>query len=91
LARQIMGVVCDERPSLGNKLPSSAIHDRLVEVEGIELPDYAMHDALEIVKSMVSYFLGGPQNLDDPDDAAIRRHGGLTIVGIEDPDLCVEF
>jgi hypothetical protein len=41
---------------------------------------------------MVSYFLGGPQNPDDPaDDEAIRRHGGLTIVGIEDPDLCVEF
>jgi hypothetical protein len=31
LTRQIMGVVCDERPSLENQLPSSAIHDKLRE------------------------------------------------------------
>jgi hypothetical protein len=31
LARRIMAVVCDERPSLGIKLPTSAIRDRLRE------------------------------------------------------------
>jgi hypothetical protein len=28
LAREIMGIVCDAEPSLGNKLNSSTIHDR---------------------------------------------------------------
>jgi hypothetical protein len=92
LARQIMGVICDERPNLDNKLPTSAIYERLVEVRKIELPDYAMHDALELVKPMVSYVLGGPQNPDDPaDEEAVRRHGGLAIVRVVDPDLCNEL
>jgi len=90
LARRIMRFVCDERPSLGNKLPSSAIHDWLRE-DGIELPDYAMHDALDLIKGMITYPLGGAQNLDDPaDDEAVHRHGGITIVGV-DTGLCDEF
>jgi hypothetical protein len=41
---------------------------------------------------MARYFLGGPQNPDDPaDDEVIRRHGGLTIVSVVDLDLCDEF
>jgi hypothetical protein len=83
-------IICAERPSLKNKLTSSAIHDRLRE-EGVELPDYAIYDALDMVKPMVRYFLGGPQNPDDPaDEAAVRRHGGITVVDV-DTDLCDEF
>jgi hypothetical protein len=41
---------------------------------------------------MNRYFLGEPQNPDDPaDDEVIRRHGGLTIVSVVDLDLCDEF
>ena len=90
LARRIMRFVCDERPSLENKLPSSAIYDRLRE-DGVDLPDYAMHDALDLLSGMITYPLGGPQNPDDPaDDEAVRRHGGITIVGV-DTYLCDEF
>jgi hypothetical protein len=91
LARKIMGVICDEQPSLGNKLNSAAIHDRLIE-NGVELPDYAMHEALNRLNGMFRYFLGGPQNPHDPADTeTVRRHGGITIVGVVDPDLCDEF
>jgi hypothetical protein len=90
LARKVVRIICDERPSLGNKLPSSTIRDRLRE-EGIEPPDYAMHDAISQISGLITYSIGGPQNPDDPDDAeAVRRHGGITVVGV-DEEACVEF
>ena len=88
LARKVLGIVCDEEPSLGNKLDSSAIYDRIIE-EGVELPDYALHDAFDRLRRLITYFLGGPQN-PGVDVETVRRHGGITIVGVSDPDLCNE-
>jgi hypothetical protein len=86
LEQKIIDIVCEERPSLGNRLESSTIHDRLVE-EGTELPDYAMADALDGLKGALSFFLGGPQN-PNVDTETVRRHGGITIVGIKFPEIC---
>ena len=90
LARKVMRIVCDERPSLENKLPSLAIYDRLRE-DGVELPDYAMRDAIYRLGDLIRFFLGGPQNPDDPaDDEAVRTHGGITIVGAK-TEFCDGF
>jgi hypothetical protein len=90
LARQIMRVVCDEHPSLGNRLPSSVIHDRLRE-DGVELPDYAMRDAIYRLGDLITFPLGGSQNPDDPaHDEEVRRHGGITIVSAK-TEYCDEF
>ncbi len=86
LARKIRDIVCEERPSLENKLESSVIYYRLLE-EGIDLPDYAMHDALHRLKGWcIRHFLGGPQN-PNVDTEAVRRHGGITIVSVV-PESC---
>jgi hypothetical protein len=90
LARKVMRIVCDERPSLENKLPSSTIYDRLRE-DGVELPDYAMRDAIYRLSDLITYPLGGPQNPDDPAaDEAVRKHGGITIVDVK-TEFCDEF
>lgn len=98
LARKIMGIVCEEMPSPRNPLESAAIHDRLMR-EGVELPRYAMADAIEVIEGMVLFqenprrhYLGGLPNPDDPDHIeAVRTHASATIVGIRDLEYCDEF
>jgi hypothetical protein len=73
LARRIMVVICQEWPRSRGSLDSSVVHARLV-VEGAELPDYAMHDALKRLeeKDLIAAHLGRCR------DDEIRAHGGMT-------------
>lgn len=88
LEREILRVACDERPSLENKLGSSAIRERLI-AEGLEVPDWAMADALAHLRvTVLTTFLGGPQNPNADEEA--REHGGITVVGIKYPGICDE-
>lgn len=84
LELRIIDVVCRERPSWENKLGSSAIRDMLME-EGVEPPDFAMHDALHRLNGIVRFGLGGPQN--PHTDAEARVHGGVEIHGFN-ADVC---
>jgi hypothetical protein len=84
LARRIMVVICQEWPRSRGSLDSSVVHARLV-VEGAELPDYAMHDALKRLeeKDLIATDLGRRR------DDEIRAHGGMTIEGV-DTNFCDE-
>ena len=84
LARRIMVVICQEWPRSRGSLDSSVVHARLV-VEGAELPDYAMHDALKRLeeKDLIATHLGRRR------DDEIRAHGGMTIEGV-DTNFCDE-
>jgi hypothetical protein len=84
LARRIMVVICQEWPRSRGSLDSSVVHARLV-VEGAELPDYAMHDALKRLeeKDLIATYLGRRS------DDEVRAHGGMTIEGV-DTNFCDE-
>jgi hypothetical protein len=84
LARRIMVVICQEWPRSRGSLDSSVVHARLV-VEGAELPDYAMHDALKRLeeKDLIAAYLGRRS------DVEVRAHGGMTIEGV-DTNFCDE-
>jgi hypothetical protein len=46
LARKVMAVICREWPRSRPRLDSSVVYVRLL-VEGVDPPDYAMHDTLK--------------------------------------------
>ena len=81
LARKVMGVICREWPRLRSSLDSSVIYTRLIE-EGVDPPDYAMHDALNRLDGwFIRPYLGRRS------DDQIRVHGGVSIGGVN-TDLC---
>ena len=82
LARRIMVVFCQEWPRSRGSLDSSVVHARLV-VEGAELPDYAMHDALKRLEEDLIIALPAEIRSDDE----VREHGGMTIGGV-DTNFC---
>lgn len=84
LAERIIYTICRERPDKHNKLNSSDLRDMLVE-EGIEPPDFAMHDVLHQLNGVLTFGLGGPQN--PHTDPEARLHGGITIYGF-DRNIC---
>jgi hypothetical protein len=84
LARRIMVVICQEWPRSRGSLDSSVVHARLV-VEGAELPDYAMHDALKRLEE--KDLIATPSEIRSDDE--VRAHGGMTIGGV-DTNFCDE-
>jgi hypothetical protein len=81
LARQVMTVICREWPRLNPRLDSSMVYTRLIE-EGVDPPDYAMHDA---IIRLDGWFLRS--YLGRRSDDQIRVHGGMSIGGVN-TDLC---
>jgi hypothetical protein len=83
LARKVMGVICREWPRLRGSLDSSVIYTRLIE-EGVDPPDYAMHDALKRLDGwFITPYLGRRS------EDQIRVHGGMRIGGVN-TSLCDE-
>jgi hypothetical protein len=83
LARLVMTVICREWPRLNSRLDSSVVYTRLIE-EGVDPPDYAMHDALNRLDGwFIRPYLGRRS------DDQIRVHGGVSIGGVN-TDLCNE-
>ena len=62
---------------------SSVVFTRLIE-EGVDPPDYAMHDAL---KRLNGWFI--TPYLSRRSDDQVRVHGGMSIRGVN-TDLCSE-
>jgi hypothetical protein len=85
LVRQVMAVICKEWPRSRGSLDSSVVHARLV-VEGAELPDYAMHDALKRLEEK-DLIIATPSEIRSDDE--VRAHGGMTIGGV-DTNFCDE-
>ncbi len=83
LARKIMAAICQEWPRARPSLDSSVVYARLL-VEGIDPPDYAMHDALKRLDGwFITPYLGRRS------DDEIRVHGGMRIGGVN-TSLCDE-
>ena len=85
LEAKIIDIVWREDPTRAAPLASSTLYDMLVE-EGVELPDFAMHDVLQGLRQVFSIGLGGHQNPHVYPEA--RRHGGITITGIIHTGVC---
>jgi hypothetical protein len=84
LAREIMAAICREWPGSRGSLDSSVVYTRLL-AEGVDPPDYAMHDALKRLDGwFITPYLGRRS------DDEIRVHGGIRIGGVN-TDLCDEF
>lgn len=87
LARLIMAVVCEEWDPASPTAHSSVVHERLV-AEGVEVPDWAMADALDRLKGwFVTPHLGGANPNVEEEAADFRRHGGVAI-GAVNADFC---
>jgi hypothetical protein len=83
LARKVMAVICREWPRSRPRLDSSVVYARLL-VEGVDPPDYAMHDALNRLDGwFITPYLGRRS------DDQIRVHGGMFLRGVN-TDLCDE-
>jgi hypothetical protein len=83
LARKVMAVICREWPRSRPRLDSSVVYARLL-VEGVDPPDYAMHDAL---KRLDGWFIR--PYLGRRSDDQIRVHGGMSLRGLN-TDHCDE-
>jgi hypothetical protein len=84
LARRVMVAVCREWPRSKGSLDSSVVYARLV-VERAELPDYAMHDALQRLAEVGA--ISGHRGRRSDDE--VREHGGMSIGGV-DTGFCDE-
>jgi hypothetical protein len=81
LARQVMAVICQEWPRWRPSLDSSVVYIRLIE-EGVDPPDYAMHDALKRLNGwFITPYLGRRS------DDQICVHGGMSLRGVN-TDRC---
>ena len=83
VARKVMTTICREWPRSRPSLDSSVVYARLL-VEGVDPPDYAMHDAL---KRLDGWFLTAYLGRRSADE--IRVHGGMRIGGVN-TSLCDE-
>ncbi len=89
LARLMMAVVCEEWAEGERPLRSSVVRERLIE-EGIEVPDWAMADAFELLKGwLITPRLGGANPHVEGEAAEFRAHGGL-MIGAVTTDFCGE-
>jgi hypothetical protein len=81
LARKVMAVICQEWPRWRPSLDSSVVYIRLIE-EGVDPPDYAMHDALKRLNGwFITPYLGRRS------DDQICVHGGMSLRGVN-TDRC---
>lgn len=83
LVREVMATICQEWPRAQPELDSSVIYTLLL-AEGIDPPDYAMHDALT---RLDGWFI--TPHLGRRSDDEIRVHGGMRI-GSVNTSLCDE-
>jgi len=84
LARRVMEAICREWPRSKGSLDSSVLYARLV-VERADLPDYAMHDALQRLAEVGAI----ATHLGRRSDDEVRKHGGMSI-GTMDTRFCDE-
>ena len=81
-AEHVISIICSEWRG-GSYLESSRIRE-LLDEEGVEVPDYAMSDVLDSLKSRLISL-----QFRRPDEEARRKHGDCRIGGVA-PLLCEE-